>query len=217
MSDDDRWSEVIHQVLDALDDGGVSDGPTRDALAEGVRQALESLESGVDLDVQILGEGFPVQESVSVEVVDGGRDADDPRTKGETPELRIADTDEVDLADVEASGMFTHVKVVRPQLRSEKGRRRPLPGLSEAGWIQVADNPDPKSAWQTLYQGLRPRLYRIACSSGSLDVTVDGEPVERLCAGQTIDVEGTTIRVTTEEAESLGGYVQVEGLFGGEE
>ena len=34
---------------------------------------------------------------------------------------------------------------------------------------------------------------------------------------QTIDVEGTTIRVTTEEAESLGGYVQVEGLSGGEE
>ena len=104
MSDDDRWSEVIHQVLDALDDGGVSDGATRDALAEGVRHALESLEAGVDLDVQVLGEGFPVQESVGVEVVDGGRDADEPRTQGEAPELRIADTEEVELPSPGGSG-----------------------------------------------------------------------------------------------------------------
>ncbi len=221
MSEDDRWSDVIHQVLDALDDGGVSDGPTRDALAEGVRQALESLESGVDLDVQILGEGFPVQESVSVEVVDGGREPDTPRTAGETPELKIADTEEVDIqspgSTVEASGMFTHVKVVRPQEGDRPTRSRPLPGLSEAGWIQVTGDNGPEAAWQTLYRGLRSRLYRVACSTGTLDVTVDGEPVEPLRAGQSIDVEGTAIRVTTERNESLGGYVQLGELGAGEE
>ena len=228
MSDDDRWSEVIHQVLDALDDGGVSDGPTRDALAEGVRQALESLESGVDLDVQILGEGFPVPEAVSVEVVDGGRTADAPRTEGETPELRIADTEEVEIpvqpptatrsaTDTDTGEMFTHVKVIRPVNSPTSDRARPLPGLSEAGWIQVTGDDGPEAGWQTLYRGLKPRLYRVACSTGTLDVIVDGEPVERLRTGQSIDVEGSAIRVTTESDEAIGGYVQLDVGSGGEE
>ena len=226
MSDDDRWSEVIHQVLDALDDGGVSDVATRDALAEGVRQVLESLEAGVDLDVQVLGEGFPVQESVGVEVVDGGRDVDQPRTQGEAPELRIADTEEVEIPSPRGSGqtpraetgeMFTHVKVIRPDSGSTPRKSRPLPGLSEAGWIQITADNGPEAAWQTLYRGLSPRLYRVACSTGTLDVTVDGEPVERLRPGQSIDVEGNAIRVTTEDGESLGGYVQVGSTTGGEE
>jgi len=226
MSDDDRWSEVIHQVLDALDDGGVSDGPTRDALAEGVRQALESLDSGVDLDVQILGEGFSVTDAMSVEVVDGGRDEDTPRTEGETPELRIADTEEVDIPSSpqpgpsragDAGEMFTHVQVIRPQPGSTQGRHRPLPGLSEAGWIQVTGDHGDEAAWQTLYRGLKPRLYRVACSTGTLDVTVDGEAIERLREGQSIDVEGHAIRVTTSGDEALGGYVQVGTMNGGEE
>lgn len=226
MSDDDRWSEVIHQVLDALDDGGVSDGPTRDALAEGVRQALESLESGVDLDVQILGEGFPVPDTVSVEVVDGGRTADAPRTEGETPELRIADTEEVEIpvqpptgtrSAADAGEMFTHVKVIRPANSPTSDRGRPLPGLSEAGWIQVTGDDGPEAGWQTLYRGLKPRLYRVACSTGTLDVIVDGEPVERLRTGQSIDVEGSAIRVTTESDEAIGGYVQLDVGSGGEE
>ena len=159
MSDDDRWSEVIHQVLDALDDSGVSDGPTRDALAEGVRQALESMESGIDLDVQVLGEGFPVQDTVGVEVVDGGRDAGEPRTHGEAPELRIADTEEVEIPPSNRSDhtqgttngeMFTHVKVIRPGSASTSRQGRPLPGLSEAGWIQVTADNGPDEAWQTL-------------------------------------------------------------------
>ena len=224
MSDDDRWSEVIHQVLDALDDGGVSDGPTRDALAEGVRQALDSLESGLDLDVQILGEGFPVQEGMNVEVMDGGRAEDTPRSEGETPELRIADTEEVERPDpsgsapsAETGEMFTHVKVIRPQAETLHSRSRPLPGLAEAGWIQLTADLGSEAAWQTLYRGLKARLYRVACSTGTLDVTVDGEPVERLRAGQSIDVEGTAIRVTTDGDEALGGYVQINSIAGDEE
>ena len=49
MSEDDRWSDVIDQVLDALDDAEMGTKTTRDALAEGVRQALESMESGCAL------------------------------------------------------------------------------------------------------------------------------------------------------------------------
>ena len=83
MSEDDRWTDVIDQVLDALDDANVSDPDTRDALAEGVKTALESLETGIGLDVQIIGEGFPEVDSPppTVEVVAGGR-TDGERGRG---------------------------------------------------------------------------------------------------------------------------------------
>ena len=64
---------------------------------------------------------------------------------------------------------------------------------------------------------LKPCLYRVACSTGTLDVIVDGEPVERLRTGQSIDVEGSAIRVTTESDEAIGGYVQLDVGSGGEE
>jgi hypothetical protein len=77
----------------------------------------------------------------------------------------------------------------------------------------VAAGAGADSTWQTIYAGLKPRLYRIACSSGSLDVTVDGESVERLLAGQSVDVEGTAIRVTTStETGAIGGYVPVPNV-----
>lgn len=218
MSEDDRWNEIIDQVMDALDDADVADSSTRDALAEGVRQALESLETGVGLDVQILGEGFPTQapEPVSVEVVDGGRTEDTPRTDSDIPDLRIADTEEVEADAIETPPMFTHVKVTRDGNPPSR-RSRPLPGLSEAGWIHVAAAEGPETAWQTLYVGRTPRLYRIACSQGLLDVTADGEPVERLSPGQSIDIEAESIRVTTApNTEAIGGYTPL-GINGAEE
>lgn len=216
MSDDDRWTSVIDQVLEALDDADVSDPATRSALAEGVRQAIESLESGIGLDVQIIGEGFPSPEDEPpvVEVVTGGRSLDEPPTEGEKPKLRLADPKD-DGTNEEASDhsspkrpFHTEVKVLR-----NLGFRAPssnIPGLETTGWIRVAAGGGADSTWQTIYAGLKPRLYRIACSSGSLDVTVDGEPIERLLTGQSIDVEGTAIRVTTaHENEAIGGYVPV--------
>ena len=221
MSDDDRWTSVIDQVLEALDDAEVSDPSTRDALAEGVRQAIESLESGIGLDVQIIGEGFPSPENDPpvVEVVPGGRASDEPPTTGEKPKLRIANPKDGEGKGEEAKDgapnngdtrtpFHTEVKVLR-----NFGERLPagkIPGLDSTGWIRVAPGGGAESTWQTIYTGLKPRLYRIACSSGSLDVTVDGEPVERLLAGQSIDVEGSAIRVTTDhESGAIGGYVPI--------
>jgi hypothetical protein len=216
MSDDDRWMSVIDQVLEALDDAEVSDPSTRDALAEGVRQAIESLESGIGLDVQIIGEGFPAPEDEPpvVEVVTGGRSSDEPPTDGEKPKLRIADpkSDETREESPQSSGpekpFHTEVKVLRNF--GDRTRMGHIPGLETSGWIRVAAGGSADSTWQTIYSGLKPRLYRIACSSGSLDVTVDGEPVERLLAGQSIDAEGKAIRVTTSiESGAIGGYTPV--------
>jgi hypothetical protein len=214
MSEDDRWTEVIDQVLEALDNGGLDDPTARDALAEGVRQALSSLETGIGLDVQILGEGFPSTDSEAepVEVVDGGRGPDEPRSEGNTPSLRVADTDELPR---ETPSIFTHFKVNRPP---KPARTRPLPGLAEAGWIHVVASDAPETAWQTIYHGTRPRLYRVACSTGNLDVTADGEAIERLSPGQSIDVEATAIRVTTTEAtDTIGGYTPIRDFDGTEE
>jgi len=207
MSEDDRWSDVVDQVLDALDDANVSDTSTRDALAEGVRQALESLESGVDLDVQILGEGFPFQDTdpVSVELVEGGRSTQEPRSEGKAPDLRIAESDAADEDPDNPSSMFTHVKVVSGN--PNRSRKRPLPGLSESGWIHVAGGDSADSSWQTIYHGQTPRLYRVACSQGLLEVTADGQAIERLRPGQSIDIEARLIRVTTtDDGEAIGGY-----------
>jgi len=213
MSEDDRWTDVIDQVLDALDDANVSDSATRDALAEGVKAALESLDTGIGLDVQIIGEGFPkpTNEPPNVEVVTGGRSDDEPPSEGEKPTLRIAD--EATENDVEESlfgdraPVFTHVNVIENQRPAKPSA---LPGLDESGWIHVNAGGPPEAHWQTVYRGHRLRLYRIACSKGTLDVTVDGEPIERLLPGQSIDTEGRAIRVTTTEMDgALGGYTPV--------
>ena len=212
MSEDDRWNDVIDQVLDALDDADVSDPGTRDALAEGVKAALDSLENGLGLDVQIIGEGFPdaADPAPQVEVMTGGRSDDEPPSDGEKPALRIADPQEdspESAATDDPVPVFTHVKV------SRDGRQRPpavIAGIAEAGWIRVASGGAPEAAWQTIYRGRTPRLYRVACSTGSLDVTVDGEPIERLLAGQSIDAEGSAIRVTTTEDDgAMGAYAPI--------
>jgi hypothetical protein len=58
----------------------------------------------------------------------------------------------------------------------------------------------------------------VACSQGLLDVTADGDPVERLRPGQSIDIEARLIRVTTEnQMEAIGGYTPVTPLVGEEE
>ena len=233
MSEDDRWSDVVKQVLDALDDADVADIDTRDALAEGVRQALESLETGVGIDVQILGDErpFPESESVSVELMEGGRRQEEPRSAGHAPDLRIANPEDNkddepshldDLEDygTESPSMFTHVKVVRNNDPAQKTRKphRVLPGLAEAGWIHVAGSESPDASWQTVYQGATPRLYRVACSQGLMDVTADGDAVERLRPGQSIDIEARLIRVTTEsQNEAIGGYTPVTPIVGEEE
>lgn len=223
MSEDDRWSDVIHQVLGALHEANVDDPDTREALAEGVRQALESLEDGMDLNIEIMGtemmEG-PSSSPADVAVVEGGRQPDSPPTEGKKPSLRIAEPSEGEDTPGTTDGdpfgqpVFTQVKVLQGS---------PFPSQSSrlnhaAGWISLPKNGAPEDAWQTVYKGLRARLYRIACHPGGrIDVTVDGDQVERLRPGQSIDVEGLAIRVTTpDEGGATGSYMPVQHGWGEE-
>ena len=218
---DDLWSEVLDQVADALTDADLGDPGTRDALLQGVRDALEGMGGAIDMDIQVVTEGVTMDpdsdsEGGAVSVVEGGRSEADPRTPGEKPDLRVADlpgdghTDEVPMDASEPAGpVLTQVKVLRTGLRGS-ARSESIPGLGQAGWIQVAGNGGPDGAWQTLYKGERSRLYRIGCTQGSLDVTVEGESIERLRAGQSIDVQGTLVRVSAvDDGSGRGGYAWI--------
>ena len=214
MSEDDRWSDVIHQVLGALNEANVDDPTTREALAEGVRQALESLEDGMDLNIELMGSeilGNPTP-SMDVEVVEGGRQYDSPPSEGKKPSLRIAEPGDEEEMDGQSDGnpygqpYVTQVKVL------QGSPFQSLPSNpNHAGWISLPKNGAPEDAWQTVYKGRRARLYRISCHPGGrIDVTVDGEQVERLSPGQSIDVEGLAIRVTTpDESGAMGSYMPV--------
>jgi hypothetical protein len=211
MSEDDRWSDVIHQVLEALDNANVQDPSTRGALADGVREALESMGSNMDINIEVMeaGDPHPSTEPMSVEVVDGGREDNAPPTEGKKPALRIAEPSTGDASDDESGSApyVTQVKVMRSTPRAEYIHNPGVTGFGETGWIELANNGEAETTWQTVYQGLRPRLYRVAClPGGRLDVTVDGAQVERLCPGQSIDIEGMAIRVTTPDEEAAGVY-----------
>jgi len=218
MSEDDRWSDVIHQVLDALHDANVDDPNTRDALAEGVRQALESLDADMDLDIEIVGRDSAdtPKPAMDVEVVDGGRSADSPPTEGKKPTLRIAEPsdDPSTVTATDGQPYVTQVKVLQgsPVMPIRN------PASQGHGWISIPNNGTADGAWQTIYLGLRPRLYRLAClPGGRLDVAVDGTQIERLSPGQSIDVEGLAIRVTSPDADgAMGTYIPVPAGWGEE-
>ncbi|MEC8191424.1 MAG: hypothetical protein VX944_12255 [Myxococcota bacterium] len=207
MSNDDQWSDVIEQVLTALDEADVADHSTRDALADGVRAALDAMSAGEGIDVQIIGHEPVAPDSgrPEVEVVPGGRASDDPRTAGERPTLRIAEPDEAGAAD-ETPPVVTRVHVNRRETAAPR-----FADLAHSGQIRVTGDGPPESRWQTVYSGARSRLYRVACSAGTLDVSVDGAAVERLAVGQSIDTAGRAIRVSTDDpGEGRGLYVRIQ-------
>jgi hypothetical protein len=217
---DDIWSEVMDQVADALTEADLGTGPTREALLDGVREALEAMGGPIEVDIEVMTAAEDSDPTVSV--VEGGRAEADPRTPGEKPDLRVADpqadgaTDEVEAADpMRVRPVLTQVKMLRTARHT--ARSEIIPGLGKAGWIQVAGGGGVHAAWQTLYQGRVPRLYRIGCTQGSMDVTLDGDQVERLVAGQAIDVEGCLVRVcAVDEGSGRGGYAWISGPEGEE-
>lgn len=220
---EDIWADVIDQVSDALVDADLGDNATRDALLDGVRQALEGMSGPMDMDIEVVTDVTGPESDPSVSVVEGGRSDADPRTPGDKPNLRVADlpkdplTDETQGEDaLQAQPVVTKVKVLRTLPRST-AHSSAVPGLGQAGWIQVAGGSGAEAAWQTLYQGTRARLYRIGCTQGTLDVTLDGEQVERLRAGQSIDVDGCIVRVSAvDELTGRGGYAWISAPEGEE-
>jgi hypothetical protein len=222
----DPWADAMTQVEDALAEAGVVDGAHRDALIEGVRQALGTLTvdelepaSGPSQSARSpIGGPPPVVPGVSV--VDGGRGAEDPPSASEPPQLRVAPsaTDPagagaaswggeelggaVDSPDTdgapgwEGDDAWAHIPATRIVVKvAGRAAAAPVsPGRAELAHALISLEPGDTA--QTIFHGSVPRAYRLCCSSGALQVSLDGAPVETLTAGRAMDVEGAVIRVS---------------------
>jgi hypothetical protein len=182
--DGDDW---LDEVADALADLGLFDAPTREALLETVRDAVQ--------------EALPDRPPVTV--LPGGRTDRDGPSLGPPPDLRVVQGDGGEDPDPPVS-----VRVVRMGRQSAPqpaGRARSL----AEGQIAVGPGED---VWQTLRHGQRASAYRIHCDQGELHVAADGDLVVRLEAGQSSDVEGSLVRVRAcGPRPARGRFIRLEG------
>ena len=220
---DDTWADVMKQVHDALDEAQIDGDSLRKSLMDGVKQALDSLD---DFLVEPSPSSSAEDERVPVVVVEGGRTDDQPITEGDIPKLHIADDAVEDVA--ESSGgsnedstspmgsptLATTVRVFRsgfealPQSGDESlSPAGPAPILANEG--QIALGPD-GAQHQTLFRGNSPHIYRVHCDDGIMKVLVDGQSVETLNPGQSLDVEGRFLSIKmAENRPVLGRYTWV--------
>jgi hypothetical protein len=199
----DHFDEVLRQVEDALDNLRLADGPKRDALLNGVREALEELgPDGLGV-IELEATLSDLDDAPSVRVVDGGRDPEGPPSPGSKPDLRVADPSAADASVGAASAEGSDplgFDAESPSVRVVRVTRRPE-GVSQAGSVSLS-SPD---TWQTVFRGSAPRRYRIRCDRGAIHISLDGALVEELQPGQTSDFEGALIRAIARSSEGAEG------------
>lgn len=190
MSDqppDDPTDDIIEQVNAALTDLNITNDATRDAVAAGLKEALDALAAMGALQGAGESKGSP-----SVAVVEGGRAEDAPPTGGAPPDLHIAEPP--DEPQPAAPPVTTRVLAMRSRARSERS------SASTLGRIALEPG-----ARQTILRALHVCAYRIHCTAGALRILVDGQPLDTIVAGQSIDIEGTMLQLTAAEA-ATGSY-----------
>lgn len=102
----------------------------------------------------------------------------------------------------ELKNMFRFLRVGDHELRS------PPSELSRRGKILIEAS---GSGFQNIFRGKTPRLYRIECLEGGLQIFLDGEPVEEIRPGQSTDVEAQVVRVkASEDSGAKGTYTWVD-------
>jgi hypothetical protein len=170
---------LMVQVREALDRLGDLEEPLKDALVEGVREALDRGES-----------------SVSVVTPEKKRKKRTSK-RANTPKLRV-----VDPPPPEPEPRPLTIE----RRRRELIRRTALPDTLELGRIRLPGGDD---VWQTLRHGQQPAVYRVHCDHGELHVAADGALVLRLEAGQSADVEGAVVRVRGCAGPAQGRYTVV--------
>ncbi len=200
--DEARLDEVVSRVGDALDELRVVDSAERDALLASIREALASL-GPVSIDgfeVRAVSAADAPSGPPPVQLVEGGRDSDEP-TPGPRPELRVApqpDEPEAPMPTELPPPLARPISVVRLGART--------PRAVESGLITVHPGEG-----QSLLEARRPRSYRVGCRDGRLHIHADGEALCLLGPGQTVDVEGSVLRVqsATGEGPSTGWYTRL--------
>ena len=226
--DPEDWDDVMGRVSDTLDELAMVEGPERDALLGSLRQVLGALgdlpidsvevravrvdEDGVEQELDVAP---PVRPNVTL--VEGGRDDDAPASDSPRPELRVESGGDagwpVEIAAT-LSAQIGREEMGADMLDSQPTKVRvsgPRTRAATDAWSMIRLDPDlGREAWQTVFAGRQPRAYRLQCSSGELRVFVDGEPVTELAKGQSVDVEGSLVRVSS-EVVVRGRYLRLPG------
>jgi hypothetical protein len=201
----------MKQVEIALDEARIDGVAIRDSLIRGVREALGTLESVLE------PVGSVEEETPEVVVMDGGRSEDQPASEGEPPDLRLAheeqsesSSDASPSSETSSSPVNTTVRVFRTGIGSPAGTGvlGASPGLSEAGRIRIEEGA--ADAGQTLYRGTETRSYRLHCELGRMRILLEGQPVETLLPGQSIDVDTPLLRVLSVDGGTVQGrYIRI--------
>ena len=225
----ERWDDLIQGVERALSELGITQFDTRAAVMDGVREALESA-------IEVLDDHpFPTgtRREAEITLLPGRRGDAAPR-RGAVPGLRLAqpgETVEPELDVDESPPPKVRVVRVHPD-RSPSHQDHAasaasaLPQGQPDGFDGAADAPSVGASAsllamglvrlsletryaQTLYRGERARPYRVSCSAGRFSVIVDGFCLDPLTAGQSVDVEGRTLRLEGNEP-ATGAYVRLD-------
>jgi hypothetical protein len=188
---DDVWRSVLEQVEAALDALNLGELSGRGSLVDEVRQALESSweAQAKSADVTVLRGGRPSEDNVDQEERSG-------------PTLRVVRGEAHDEPVPSPSTPDVSVRIMRPHIESGHTRQKTTSsGLNTAGMIRLDD----EIMWQTLYRGQTPRTYRLHCNVGGLHVALDGEMLDEVRSGRTLDVEAQVIRVQASSQEGARG------------
>ncbi|MEL6346266.1 MAG: hypothetical protein AAFV53_24360 [Myxococcota bacterium] len=179
--DDARWRALLEHFDATLGDSMFPEDAAADNLLDGVREAMNALESmGFSM--------FEQDAPASLTVVDGGLPDDAPLIADARPALRL----------VEAPIAEDDHPAARPWLGVDDD-------TEEIGHLGFSGQMVPPSMGhislsageqQTLLLSSTPRAYRLFCQDGALQVCIDGASASPLRAGQSLDVEACRIVVT---------------------
>jgi hypothetical protein len=215
--DDDTWKSVLGELNDALDSLNLRDGPERQSLLAGVKEAMENIfEMGVDVVVSTTVEPS-TSSGPSVVVLDGGKEKASAQTKDtnekeEKPRVQFKVVSEPAAAADNDDNSFSattdiHVHRVDPRLK------RPSADASTAPLGTIVTRTEKGSpVWQTLYLGKNDESYRIFCEQGVLEVSADDLPNETVHPRQSIDLQAKRIQVRSlTQDDARGVYCKITG------
>ncbi|HIA02228.1 MAG TPA: hypothetical protein EYN66_10010 [Myxococcales bacterium] len=179
---DDPWKMVIDQVTEALTDLGFSD--TDQKVADGVRSALCALDRSKGSDA-----------TPPIRVLEGG-------LSGKMDE-RPSDASHLSLSTAETHEVLGHDDDITVSVCLSPPAGQPLISPTKyEGRIEVLGDSS-----QTILRAISSHPYRIHCLEGLLKVMIEGEAVDTISEGQSVDVEGAHIAVLgTSEDYSFGHY-----------